>query len=389
MKKKIDFLIDSLGGGGAQKVLIEVANSFISEGYEVKIITVTNVESPYTDIINENIKIESFNKKNILNSIFDLFKYYVKNKNTIFSFSPAISCILNLYSLILGRENKIYSRCLNTLSESDKITNQSFKQKILKIMINKLYEKSKIIIAQSEGMKNDLICNIGIDEKKIIVINNPCNIDRINNLKFEEILNEENQIFKNPTIITVGKFMKQKNQEFLIKIIYELKKIGKKYNLLLLGKGPDEKKLKKLTKELDIEENICFLGFKNNPYKYIEKSNFFFLTSYYEGFPNVMLDALACNKIIFSTDCKSGPSEILKGKAKKDEIIEGEYGYLISLENSDDINQNFINNLVKKLENQEKNMNYTKASSNRIKYYEKNIILQKYKNLIRGEIQKL
>lgn len=386
--KKIDFLIDSLGGGGAEKVAIELANYLTGNNYKVRLITIKNKVSPYRGMIDKKIEVISLNKKNITNSIFNLFIFYKRNDNDIISFSPAISCLVGLYSVVIRKKTKLYSRCLNTLSEKKKVERVSFKQKILLKLISIFYDKSDIIIAQSLGMKEDLIDTFKIKSEKIKVINNPCNIDFIKIKKDETIEKKNIGLFNNLTIINVGKLENQKNHKFLIKLIFELKKRGQKYNLLILGEGKEKENLKDLVVKLNLKKEVYFLSFQDNPYKYIEKSDFFFLSSYYEGFPNVLLDALACNKVIFSMDCESGPSEILKGKAKKDEIIEGEYGYLMSLENNEDINKNFIDSLIEKLEKKEKNDNYSLKSKERIKKYRKDIILKEYMEVIRNENKK-
>jgi N-acetylgalactosamine-N,N'-diacetylbacillosaminyl-diphospho-undecaprenol 4-alpha-N-acetylgalactosaminyltransferase len=95
----------------------------------------------------------------------------------------------------------------------------------------------------------------------------------------------------------------------LMQAFYILKHLPVK--LLVVGSGSLEDTIKQKVRDLGIAEKVVFLGFDNNPYKYLQRSDCFVLSSYVEGFPNVLLEALACGKAIVSTDCKSGPREIL------------------------------------------------------------------------------
>jgi glycosyltransferase involved in cell wall biosynthesis len=145
---------------------------------------------------------------------------------------------------------------------------------------------------------------------KIAVINNPIDIQKVNKLSNENInhsWNEENF----PVIIAIGRLTSQKGFSYLIKAFSIVVSDGIPCRLLILGEGVDKEKLKKLAMELRVDDKVSLLGFQKNPYKYLCRSTLFVLSSLYEGFPNVLLEALALGVPSIATRCPTGPEEII------------------------------------------------------------------------------
>ena len=174
-----------------------------------------------------------------------------------------------------------------------------------------LYGKTDGIIAVSEEIKRDLINSYGLNEDKIIVIYNSYPIEEIRELCAEELDNEYVDIFRSPVIITAGRLNKQKGHWHLIRSFSKVKKQVPDAKLVFLGEGELYEYLVKLSKELGIQEDVHFLGFQINPFKFIARSSIFIMSSLYEGFPNALAEAQACGVPVISSDCLSGPREIL------------------------------------------------------------------------------
>jgi glycosyltransferase involved in cell wall biosynthesis len=226
---------------------------------------------------------------------------------------------------------------------------KGLKRKILvflhKFFTKKVYPKADLIIAVSKGIKNDLIQNFNLPEEKIKVIYNPIYLSEI--LKFkQEDLGIYKLIFKNSKVlINVGRLTKQKGQWYLLRIFKELKKEFPELKLIILGEGELKNYLVKLSESLNLKTfvwdrdelsqtfDVYFLGFQKNPFKFIANSTLFVFTSLWEGLPMSLIEALACGIPIVSTDCKSGPREILAPstdisyQTKKPEFAE--YGILM------------------------------------------------------------
>ena len=162
--------------------------------------------------------------------------------------------------------------------------------------------------------------------------------------------------------------------------------------MVILGQGELEKELKDLVKEMDIEDNVFFLGFQNNPFKFISRADVFALTSLYEGFPMCLAEAMACKTAVISVDCKSGPREML---APGTDILEEcnniefcEYGVLspefnVSLNemhNKDlgEVEKMFSDALIKLLQDKELRSKYEQLGKLRVNNFDVSKILSEW-----------
>ena len=199
---------------------------------------------------------------------------------------------------------------------------------------------------------------------------------------------KEEQIFKkNKVIINVGRLNEQKGQKYLIYAVKKLKLENrlKDIKLVIVGDGPYRELLLKIIKKEKLENDVYLLGKKINPYKYMYNSYLFILTSLWEGFPNVILEAMACGLPVISSDCKSGPKEILSKKSiDVKDIVLADYGILIPTLNNNE--KSFID-LIKKaiallIENKELYVKYKKKVSLRVKKFKIENIIKDWRSII-------
>lgn len=234
----------------------------------------------------------------------------------------------NIINILSRYKEKVIISVRNQKSKEIEASSQNIQKKIIK----NIYNKADNIVAISNGVKRDLIDNFYIDKMKTTVIYNPVDIKYIDSLKNEEIEDKYKYIFDENTIITSGRLTYQKGQWYLIRALKKVKKELPNAKLVILGQGELEKNLKKLVAELNLEDSVFFLGFKSNPFKYIKNSKVFVLPSLFEGFGNVITETMECGTIVISTDCKSGPKEILNPsnmEEKVNDMFIANYGILI------------------------------------------------------------
>jgi len=211
-----------------------------------------------------------------------------------------------LAKMISGNKTPLLLSERNNLSINLKNERLTF---IKKILIRNLYPKANAIIALSEGVKRDLIVNFRINEEKCNVIYNGIDLDNIEILSMEPV---DHPWFNEniPVIIACGRLTKQKNYPMLLKAMGIIKK-KQPVRLLILGDGEERSKLESLTSEFGVRDSIDFLGFQKNPFKFMAKATLFVLPSSWEGFGNVLIEAMACGVPIISTNCPYGPDEII------------------------------------------------------------------------------
>ncbi len=306
---KLLIFIPSIEDGGVEKNLYLITNYLIEKGLDVSLITANKEKK---NCFNKKLKFISaknnfWSKKGrFLKTIYCfylLLKFYFKDQNfLILSFQANIYAIF--FSIILNL--KIVTRS-NTAPGG-------WSSNILKRLIFNISFKYPVeIIVNSFDFKKQLDKEFNI---KSTCIYNPFNnhdVEKKSKKKISLNFFKNNNSFLN--IINIGRMTDQKDQMLILKSLHNLKdKI--KFKFLILGKGTNYSKLHKYVIDNNLKNEIKLIGFKSNPYPYIKASNIFILSSKYEGLPNVLLEAQYLKKFIISTDCPTGPKEILlSGKA--------------------------------------------------------------------------
>ena len=304
--KKISFIIGSLYGGGAEQVAITLANGISNLGYNIELIVLHLNNSKYLDRVSSKVNLINLNTNRVRYSFLKLLKYLYNNKpDIIIAFDYQLTLLLNLLNLFFIPRLKIISRCMNTLSYRLK-NNNVFLKYINKVIVKIAYKYSDLIISQSKGMKNDLKNYFKIKDNKIIVINNPLN--EIIESHFDDEINT-----KDNYLLCVGRLEQQKNYNLVLEAFAQ---ISSKYPYLKLkfaGIGSLKEQLVDLSIKLGIQNKVEFLGFVSGEklIDYYKRAKLTLLSSFFEGFPNILIESICLGTPIVSVNCNSGPSEII------------------------------------------------------------------------------
>jgi N-acetylgalactosamine-N,N'-diacetylbacillosaminyl-diphospho-undecaprenol 4-alpha-N-acetylgalactosaminyltransferase len=240
---------------------------------------------------------------------------------------------INCLSVLLGNRSKIIISERSYFSELLK-TFSPVQRRLSVFFTKKLYPHADLIITNSKLIKTDLEENFNINSR-YKVIYNPMNVALIERLKKSKADLSGDSSFN---FINVGAFRKEKNHKNLIEAFNKIRHLN--VRLFLLGHRFLKDELILKVKKLQLESQIIFLDFDTNPFKYLSKCNCFVLSSDFEGFPNALLEAMVCGLPVISTDCLSGPREILAPDTDpvatvKDHIEITEYGILVPVKNSE------------------------------------------------------
>ncbi len=320
---KIVFILPDLRAGGAEKVCINLATNWISKGHSVTFVLM-NKKGEYLKNISKEIKIISLKKRKIRQLFFPLlgFFYSYKPDVTLAQMWPLTSLTV-LSWMASFKIGKLY--LVDHVHLSSTVEKEIFFPKIIfKLIIKMTYKFASRTIVVSNGVKRDLEEISSNLKSKIKVINNP--LIKKKNKKIKNNSSLKNKIWGKKTkyrILNVGSLKLQKDHLNLINA-FSLLKLNQNYKLIIIGDGPKKKELKMFVKNKNLSSKIIFINFKSNLNNYYSTANLFVSSSKWEGFSNVIAESLGHGLPVVSTNCKSGPSEILKN---------GKYGELVPIEN--------------------------------------------------------
>ena len=391
MKKKVIFRSGSLRMGGLERVLIEVLQTIDKEKFDIYL------------VIDDDCGKENIFEKDIPKDIPYFFlkpeklireteKYKEKKKNIIYKL---------MYNLMMEKENKVMYRNMQKILKdigkidvivdfdagaSKYIEKLDIKKKIVWIhnsipnlkkkeskikRFGKRLEKYDRVVAICDEMKEE-IENIYPNLKgKVSRIYNPFNFERIEKLMEDEreLTKEQKKMQNEDYCIAISRLDNvQKDFLTLVRAYKFVKENGIQDKLYIIGDGPSKEEIINEIKKLSLEENIKLIGLSKNPYIWLKNSKLFVHSSKYEGLPTVLIEALICNKMIISSNCPTGPKEILKNES---------CGKLFEVGNIKELGDYLIEFL---------------ANKNNRELYEKNVILRKEKfnkNKVIKEYEKL
>lgn len=319
MESKTDIAIylSSFAGGGAERVLLSLAQWFYQRGLTVDIVLVSD-HGPLNTIIDEDVRLVKLNKSKPSKSLV-VFRNYLKTNRprailsgiTHANISCAISYLTSHYSgkLLLSEHIDLITDISNRPSKLD----AWLTTKLIKF----LYPHAHNIIAVSKGVADSVHKISGLPIEKIRLIYNPIDEKKVSFLSNHPAIFPWQDHF--PILISAGRLETQKDFPCLLKAFSILRK---RYpaHLAILGEGSQRKNLEHIADSLHLSNDVWFPGFIKNPYPYLAQSKLFVLSSHYEGLGNVLVEALALDIPIVSTNCPSGPEEILE---------HGKYGRLV------------------------------------------------------------
>lgn len=308
MENKITMLTFSLRHGGAEKVCLTLCNEFIKRGYETELWIVDNSESSLTKQLDKKVTVLPLNKKHVRNSLIPLVKLFLKRKpQRLLIFHIELAILAIILKKILFLKTIVFVRSINTLSQAFTYPKNIWEKYIAKKAIKRFLLYSDKIIAQSSGMKNDLVKTFNIPSDKILTIHNPANLFSENGNEAER----NTHINKNEFLF-VGRLNPQKGLYNLVQSFKIAHEKNRKIQLTIVGDGAEKETLQKLVKDLNLTDNVKFEGFQSHTKKYYIRAKATLLTSNFEGFPNVLVESLSAGTPVISFNCPSGPDDIIE-----------------------------------------------------------------------------
>lgn len=313
---KITFFLQNLEVGGAERSIVRLANILDKDCFDVSFLLCSKTGN-LLKALPEDIKIFGLKSKHVSLSLFRVVNYFNTEKpDIVISVLDHVNIISIIASLFCKIKPKIIITERSTFTRVSTHSASKLKQRlisrfILPVLVKILYKRADSIVCVSQGVADDISGVIG-NLPTIKVIYNPV----VDTEKIEKLINEplEEPIDNSlPNILAVGRLTKAKDYFTMLKAFsLVLKEVPA--NLLIIGEGEERWKIEKAISDLNISKNVVLLGLQKNPFKYMAKADVFVLSSILEGFPNVLVEAMACGMSVISTDCQSGPNEIIENE---------------------------------------------------------------------------
>lgn len=329
---RITFWVNSLRGGGSERVCVTVSNYLYDHGYAVDLI-VSNMDGAVYRPGHElhgGIQIIHLKANHTRHTFFALLRYIRDNNPSVFlTFSHQQAIMLILLRCLLRTNTRIISRTINMLSYQYKHTSSFWHKYIVHWIIKRLYRYADHVIAQSKWMKDDLVTNYRINPRRVTVVYNPMPKE------IEIILHNEGAEarYKEIDLLYVGRLSAQKGLDYLLDAFAICLQKRPGLRLIMVGDGIEKHRLRKKAASMGIEQNIYFEGFQKNIIPYYLKAKLTVLSSLYEGFPNVIVESIALGTPVVSFNCPSGPSELIE---------DGINGRLAAYKSVDDLAQKMM-----------------------------------------------
>ncbi len=312
----------SLDGGGAERVLANLACGFVEQGLSIDLVLV-RAEGPFLEMVPPEVRVVNLQGKRLLASLPALVRYLKQNQPPVLLSAMEDTNIVALWSRRLaGVSTRLVVSVHNTLSRESQNSTQ-LKRRIAPYLARQFYSWADAVVTVSQGSADDMV-RLGFPGDRIQVIYNPVVTPELLSKTSEPLNHPWFQPGSPPVLLGVGRLEKQKDFSTLIRAFAQVRQ-KRPARLMILGEGTERPRLEALVQKLGIAADVALPGFVANPYAYMAKASAFVLSSLFEGLPTVLIEAMAAGAPVVSTDCESGPSEIL---------ARGQYGRLVPVGSS-------------------------------------------------------
>jgi glycosyltransferase involved in cell wall biosynthesis len=321
----VAIFLPSLEGGGAERVGLNLAIAFTQQGFEVEIV-LQNAIGSYLAQVPDGLRIVDLQVSGPLSNLQSLARYLKQRRPDVLLAILDNWNVAGLANQLVGAPTRIIASAHN-LPSADLHLGPNLKSRIKLRLMRLAYRWADNFVAVSQGVAAEAETLLGVSKARIRVIYNPLVTPELATLAQAPLTDNGSKTIGHPwfapgsppVILGVGRLTAQKDFPTLIRA-FALIRQQRPARLMILGEGPLRGELTTLIDSLELTDDVCLAGFQDNPYGYLARSAVFAFSSAWEGFGNVIVEALAIGTPVVSTDCRSGPAEILG---------DGAYGRLV------------------------------------------------------------
>lgn len=306
-KRHIAIYLPSLRGGGAERVMVTLANGFAEYGYRVDLV-LTRAEGPFLSEVSQKVRIIDLDNGRVLASLLPLARYLRRERP-----DAMLSALnhANIIAILARKLARSHTRLVVSERNSLSSITSGFSAGVIRFLMSKLYPAADGVVAVSRAMAIELIEMLPLSPDRVLTIPNPVDVASLEALSKDRPEHAWLAPGQPPVLLAVGRLEPQKDYPTLLDALAMLRK-RREARLIILGEGAERTNLEKMIARLGLMDAVDLVGFKNNPYSWMKSCDAFVLSSRHEGFPNALVQAMACGARAISTDCPTGPAEIME-----------------------------------------------------------------------------
>lgn len=362
---RISFFTVSMEVGGAERVFATLANRFAMLGHAVEIVLM----KPHGELRKElcpEVRLVDLKTYRILRTIIPLACYLRRTRpDALLSTLSQPNMVAIIARWLARTPTRVVVREANTPTREFAHATL-WKDRIVPALIGRLYHAADAVVAVSRGVQQDLLRLTGLPESHVPCLYNPVITERLRQLRDAPFQHPWFEAGAPPVVLAVGRLTPQKDYPTLLRAFAQVRQ-SHPARLLILGEGELRHDLWRLAQELHLTDAVAMPGYEPNPFAYMRRASVFVLSSRYEGLPNALIQAMACGCPVVSTDCPSGPREILDG---------GRYGHLVPVGEVDAL----ANTIIEVLSGGGKTV-----PPEWLQQFEESYVVEQYLSLLRGD----
>lgn len=309
---RVAIFLPSLAGGGAERVMVTLANSFAGRGYAVDLV-LASAQGPYLADVVPAVRIVDLKAGRVIKALLPLVRHLRRVRPAVILSAMTHANVVALLARACAHvpTRVIVSERSTVSVEHDR--SHGLVAHLIYALVPRLYRAADGIVAVSQAAAEDLCRFAALPAGRVQAIYNPFDLAHIRKLAAEALDHPWFLAGESPVVLAIGRLTEQKDFSCLIHAFARLH-AQRPMRLLILGEGELRGELEALAFACGLtSDDVQMPGFVSNPYAYLARCGVFVLSSRWEGLPGVLIEALACGAPVVSTDCPSGPGEILEG----------------------------------------------------------------------------
>ena len=322
-RPQVALFLGSLGGGGAERVMLDIGRLLARQGVAVDLVVIRG-EGPYIEIVPPEVRLVDLESRRAATCLIKLLRYLRRDRPMVLFATMETAVLVALVAkTTFARSVRVVVRQANTFSVT--FAHASFKDRVIMRMLKLLMSSANAVVANSHGAAEDLKRSVPKVAARVQVVPNPVVTPE---LAEQAGMPVDHAWFGDtgvPVVLSVGRLVPLKDHATLLRAFARVVR-SQPARLLVLGEGSERGNLLQLAEQLGVAEHVDLPGFRVNPFAYMSKARLMVHSSKYEGFPNVLVQAMACGTPVVSTDCDHGPREILES---------GKWGCLVPVGDSE------------------------------------------------------